>query len=291
MLLRCSALERARTDNGTRGRPDGPNAMKKKPISCLPCQAQGIRTTFFSWNERINSSGTVHTCLEMFVINFPSSICLIISIQQALSTPFVFDSADDEFYSDFSPYVSEPLTETTWDDPNTIALFPNDDYVDIASNLDLLGDSFFHAPEWTPFLPNEESFWTSDDMIVSDESASCPLGKKRDGASCAAPDEELHLLQLPNLFQHFEDIERNNPSTGDKTQSDANAVKIGVEAGNPCKRGGIHACCDGPLSQPIRNAVLWIDNCALGTQFFFFFLMRCTHTLSLILNCFRTLGR
>jgi hypothetical protein len=218
----------------------------------------------------------------MFVVNFPSFICLIISIQQALSTPFLSDSPDDELYSHFSPYFPEQLPETTWEDPNTIALFPNDDDLDIASNFDLLGDNSFENSEWTTFLPiephEEESLWPSDDIIVSDESAFCPLGKKRDGASCAAPHEELPLPQLPNLFQTFEDIDRNNPSRGKKPQSDANVVKTDT-AGNPC-RTGKHLCCDGPPSKPMGNSYIWIDNCVLGTQIFYFFLND-AYTLSL----------
>jgi hypothetical protein len=218
----------------------------------------------------------------MLVIDILFSFVIFAPI--VLSVPF-YDGFDSSLF--LEPQGEDLWGETSFfpptlaEDPSTSVvpgffdvdtLFPNDIPVD-----DLLAAS----PDWTSFAPTEPTepnndWLISDNEILSDSGASCPLGKKRDGASCGVSDQPLQPLpplELPNVFE----IQEGSASESNDAAR-AEVVAQIERSSNPCNvlpfllQFQVHTCCEGPLglstgqtyfSFPVYHS---IDNCNLRTN-------------------------
>lgn len=123
----------------------------------------------------------------------------------------------------------------------------------------LMEDSDLSQPSFNQ-VPDE--FLTSFTDLTAAESESCPMGKKRDGKSCAAP----ITIEIPNLLNVF-GTGGGSDQTDPSSDSDIDIWKLNHLI-DPCELRvpyTIHVCCYGELGRPYGVGWESIDKCELGT--------------------------
>lgn len=207
-------------------------------------------------------------------------LCLTFLIRYSLSIPFSLNDFDAQGVSfDDGSYSPETLPgpspeippvippETGFNDANLFASLPNEPVENLPSdfnNLNLPDYSPSGNQDWTSYLAPDPLLPSNNDILISDAGASCPLGKREDGASCAP---QLPKLQVPNLLENFMTISGGDNQQAGESGTGADALTGSLSAPDPCLLGyyHLHVCCEGPVGVPIGIAFNWIENCQLGT--------------------------
>jgi hypothetical protein len=201
----------------------------------------------------------------MFATISRSLLCLAALIQHSLPIPLTLDGRQDLSFDDGSSFAFLPEIPSETGSNDLFASSANEGVENPPSDFNLLDYTSSENQDWTSYLSSHPLPTSNNGMLISDGGASCSLGKREDGGSCAP---RLPNLQVPNLLENFVTISGNDQQLGSPVESGSSAdtITVGLSAADPCLVGWyhLHVCCGGPVGSAIGNAFNWIENCQLG---------------------------
>lgn len=112
------------------------------------------------------------------------------------------------------------------------------------------------------FSNDQDQFFTSSDELTASTSESCPVSKKRNEKSCAAPITAPNFPNLLNVFGIRDGSEEEDSSLNPDTTS-WNWDNVY----DPCLERipyVFHLCCHGPRGVPYGAGWTFIDKCVYG---------------------------
>lgn len=169
------------------------------------------------------------------------------------------------------------LTQLKFTAPSAIDLTTNNDATDLFTldgfandtpaeeNTDIFNLNF---PSYSN--PQDQSLTSSTtEELSASEGEICPMGKKRDGTSCAPPPS---TLELPNLGIYFGiDSESESNRDRENKESVSGLSWNWADVVDPCQArlpyNKYHLCCHGVLGRFYGNGYTFIENCVLGVLF------------------------
>lgn len=135
----------------------------------------------------------------------------------------------------------------------------NDDMPIIEEDLDLSEFGFSQqAPDQFFTLPS-----SAEEQLTTAAGESCPVGKKRDGSSCAAP----LTLEVPSVLDVFgigDGIDKSGLDSSSDTDVNTWGWNNVVDPCVPRTPYTIHLCCNGQLGPLSRFGEAFLNQCVTG---------------------------